>query len=168
MKKILVIFILLFVFLWQIFAYDWKELDNFITWKVVDKFNKPIKWLEIFIKTHKIEQKLFTDENWIFATRIPIPTKIDRSAWEYYYYIWTKYSRWISLSDNTSDITLEYNEITWRIDNSKQVQWHKFVLQQLDKLKDEYYIPTWSWFTKFAILLFLSFISLLWVYLRWN
>ena len=168
MKKIIAFLALLFVWIMQVHSYDWKELDNFITWKIVNENWEPIKWLELNIKTFKREQKLYTDQNWIFATRILLPTNIDRTTWEYFYYIWTRYSRWISLSDNTSEITLIYDENSWRITESKQVQWHDFLLQQLEKMKEEYYVPTWSWFIKFSILIFLSFISLFWIYLRWN
>ena len=159
-------FMILISWMINVYSYDWNEIDVYISWKFVNELWEPIKNQKLTISSKFREVNTFTDSEWLFNTKFKIPTWVDRSKWEYYYAVWVEYSRWASFSDLTNWMTFVYSEEEWRILKFKWSKNHVWVVKQLKKPVEEYYVPTEWWFFKFFILIMFLFFFIVWLNLR--
>ena len=168
-KKIIITILLFTLFTMNVaLSYDWTFIDTQISAKVVDTKWEVVKNQMIRLKTKFFKIEVFTDNDWILTSKFKIPASIDKDKWEYYFAIWTEYSTWVSLTNITSWLIFVYDRNEWRITNFKWAENHEWTIRQAIKPTEEYYVPTWSWFTKFSILILIMFLSLFWIYLRWQ
>jgi len=171
MKKILtIIFLLIYVF-WFVKilnAYNDTTIETYITWKIVTEKWKPVPNYKFKFKTNNSEGIFFTTEEWFFSIKANIPSNINRDKKEYYYSIQSPYSSWVSFTENTQNVKLQYSLSEGRITKFLWDSQHKSTIVQNKKRVEEYYVPTsWSFF-KFSLIIIISCIFFIWIYIRWN